>query len=105
MFMILNGVGHDAPDAKVVFLCDLDGLKSGIGRNQINGVLFDSDKFQGEFTIDVANGSISILRIQRLINDQDISVQNSRILHGLAFDPTEKSGGRIRNQLLVQVEF
>lgn len=95
VFMVLNGVGHDTPDAEVVFFRHFDGFESRIGGNQKNGILLNSDEFQGEFAVDVANGRIAILRIQRFVNDQNIAVQNACILHGLAFDSAEKGAGRV----------
>jgi len=102
--MVLNGVGHDAPDAEVVVFRHFDGFEGGVGGNQVDGILLNSYELQSEFTVDVANGCVAVLRIQRLVNDQDISVQNTGILHRLALDAAEKRGGRVRNKLLVQVQ-
>ena len=104
VFVVLNCIRHDSPDAKVVFFRHLDGFEGGIGGDQIDGILLNPNEFEGEFTVDVANSRVSVLRVQGLVNDQNITIQNAGVLHGLAFDPAKKCAGRVGNQLLVQIE-
>jgi len=94
----------NSPDAEISLIGNCNRWVVGVGCNQLAGRTVLNESFHRQFAIDDGNYDFSTGRLKGTINDQNISVVYSGILHGFTGYPYKEGGYRMRDQQLIQVK-
>ena len=81
-----------------------DGLIVLILRHQQQFIGFFAKTFDGQFAIDHGDNNRTIVRLQGPIHDEHIAFMNPHFDHRIASDFDKESGGRMFDQMLIEVK-
>ena len=96
----------NTPYDKIVFLRHLDGRVVFVGRHQpqATGVWVEFHPLQREFPINVGHHDVTLLRVDGLVNHQQVAIVDAAILHRITYGTGIERGGGMTHQLAVQVD-
>lgn len=97
-------MGHDAPYSEIVALGNFYLGVIIVGWAQEEAFTTEANIFQGKFALDEAYYYIALTRFQRLIDDNDIALEDFGIDHRIAHYPTIESRRRVANEQLIEIE-
>ncbi len=99
-----KAAGNDTPNGEIVFRTDQNRAVVFVGRYQKDLSVFAFEVFDSQFSVEFGDDDAAVLRGQRAVDNQDISVKNAGVFHRIAFDAQKIGGGRMGNQVSGKVE-
>ena len=94
---LVNAVGNDTPHGEVVLCGNADGLESGIVRYEPAAfvVVVAAELLDGELTIHGGDDDVAIVGFERLVDDNDVAIEQPCVVHAVAGDAGVEGGVRV----------
>ena len=99
-----NTAGHHAPDQQLLVGRDGDNGVAGISRAELDQPALLEEAFDGQLAVQDRDDDIVVLRLQRAVHDQEVTIVQSGALHGVAGQADIERGGWVMDQELMKVE-
>ena len=101
----VNAVGNHAPNGEVVLCGNADGLESGIVRYEPAAfvVLVAAEFLDGELPIDGGNDDVAIVGLERLVDNNDVAIEQPCVVHAVAGDAGIECGLGVRGEFADKV--
>ena len=102
----MDGVGNNAPDDEGIVLIHANRAVGAIMRNEpcALGRRVCAELFDREFAVDICGYEIAVRSLQRAVDDDEVSAEDSRVLHAVAFDTGVASRFRMTNEFTGDVD-
>lgn len=100
----MDDVGDHAPDFKALFRVHLNGRIFGIFGHQPQAIRRAPDALDRQFAIQRGHHHLIVARSFRAVHDEDVSVVQACVAHGIAADAYKECGGGVPHKVLVQVK-
>ncbi len=97
-------MGNDSPYLTVHAVDKFYFMIVFVLRHQYDSAIHFAEAFDREFAVDHGNDDFFVYRFQGAVHNENISGENAGIDHGFAGCPDKKGGGRMLNQVFVQVK-
>ena len=101
---LLDDVGHDAPHLEVTVLLHPQFGELSVGGSEKYAIVTHTQTLDREVTVNEANGDTAVMRVNRTVNDEQVTLVDTRVHHRIADDTRAEGGCRIGDEGAVQVD-
>ena len=101
---LMDNAGDHTPNTEIRIFGDLHRGIVRVCSNQLAGRILLNESFYCQLAIDDSNDNFSARCIKRAVNNQNITMVYTGILHGVTGNPYKESGNWMLNQQLIQIK-
>ena len=94
----------NAPNLEIALLAHVQFGKLLVGWSEIDAIAAHTDALDREVTVNKADCNVAIVRIERLVDDEQVAIADAGINHRVADDAGTKRRSRVADEFTVQVD-